>query len=257
MTVGAAVVSLSFFSRPALGVSFPDASTKTLPCRPTVSCTADLASPGTLEIESGGFFSKNKAGDRTVDFPFLLKQTFTPLLQLQVGSNGYTFVHGSASAHYFDNVVVGPKLHFIDQQTFVPSLALTAQASLPTFAARGYARYLDAFFTAHASKDVGVVHIDINGGLYVWRAFDSAAAQTFGSFTLSTGIVGPLGGAIETYYFTDAHTAAHRDGGFRAVLNATLRNWLVLDVGGDAGYFPQTRAFSLFFGMTIVPMVYP
>jgi hypothetical protein len=29
----------------------------------------------------------------------------------------------------------------------------------------------------------------------------------------------------------------------------------MFDVGGDAGWFPSTRAYSVFFGMTIVPVV--
>jgi hypothetical protein len=239
----------------ALAASWPDDRAKTLPCRPTVSCTADIAAPGTLEIESGGFFSRNEAGDRVLSFPFLLKQTFTPLLQLQVGSNGYTVARGGSPANYFDNVFVGPKLHLKDQADFWPSLAITAQLSAPTVAASGYARYYNAFLTGHASKDLGPVHVDVNGGANVWRIDDSSAAQGFAVLALSTSIVGPIGGALETYYFTNA-PAVPRDGGVRGALNATLRRWLVLDLGGDVGFFSETRAFSLLLGMTIVPVVF-
>jgi hypothetical protein len=33
------------------------------------------------------------------------------------------------------------------------------------------------------------------------------------------------------------------------------RPWLVFDCGGDVGFFPSTRAYSLFIGMTIVPVL--
>jgi hypothetical protein len=35
----------------------------------------------------------------------------------------------------------------------------------------------------------------------------------------------------------------------------TARPWLVVDAGGDAGFFPSTRSVSVFLGMTIVPVV--
>ena len=71
-------------------LDIPDARDSAHPCRPTVSCTADLTSPGTLEVEAGELAAVASGGAHVASFPVLLKQTFTPLLQLQVGSNGYT-----------------------------------------------------------------------------------------------------------------------------------------------------------------------
>src|SRR5271157_516705 len=138
----------------------PDARDSAHPCRPTISCTADLTSPGTLEIEAGELASVASGGAHAASFPVLLKQTFTPLLQLQVGSNGYTFLGPSSRAHYLDNVVFGPKLHLHDQGAVRPSLAVSAQLGQPTFPAGGHTRSEDAFFTAFASKDVGPIHGD-------------------------------------------------------------------------------------------------
>jgi hypothetical protein len=38
-------------------------------------------------------------------------------------------------------------------------------------------------------------------------------------------------------------------------LGENIRPWLVFDCGGDVGLFPSTRAYSLFIGMTIVPVL--
>jgi hypothetical protein len=38
-------------------------------------------------------------------------------------------------------------------------------------------------------------------------------------------------------------------------LSLTPKPWLVFDFGGDVGWFPSTRAHSLFLGMTIIPVV--
>src|SRR5579871_6005545 len=149
---------------PARSAETPGDADGARPCRPTVSCTADLAAPGTLEVEAGGFASVVAAGGRSFSLPFLLKQTFTTLLQLQVGSNGYSRVESGPTAPvttFFDNVVVGGKLHFSDQGKALPSLALTALGSLPASSGG----HDGAIVTGHASKDLGPLHVDYNLGV--------------------------------------------------------------------------------------------
>jgi hypothetical protein len=232
------------------------------PCRPTISCTADITAPGTLEVESGALFVKEGGGNRELTFPVLLKLTLARFLQLQVGSNGYTSTAGAMPVRYFDNIYFGPKLHFVDQGNIMPSLALTAQLSLPTFPETGYARYDDAFFIAHASKDIGIIHVDWNVGVNVTRldggSIAPPVAQEYTALALSTSLPSVFGVALEAYYFSNADppSVAPRDGGLRGALSATVRPWMVLDVGGDVGWFPSTRAYSLFFGMTVVPVVF-
>src|SRR5262249_13881287 len=153
----------------------------------------------------------------------------TQLVQVQVGSNGYTLVEASPQARYLDNVFVGPKLHLHDQGDVWPSLAIAAQASLPTFAADGYARHDDAFVTAFASRDVGFVHVDWNIGALAWSLEASPAWQAFTALALSPSLPAPLGAAVEGYYFSDAGALAPRDGGVRAYVSVTARSWLVVD----------------------------
>lgn len=226
-------------------------ATVALPCRPTVSCTADIAAPGTTEIEAGMFASRIDDRARAWTYPFLFKQTLASWFQLQVTSNGLTTIRGDAAARYFDNVAGGAKLHLVDQSDTRPSLALTALASVPTFRATGYARAFDAIVTAHASKDVGRVHADANAGATLFALDDVPRPQALGALALSTAIAPPFGVAVETWIVTDAATRASRDGGVRAAIAMTPRPWLVLDFGADVGFFPSTRAYSLFAGVSL------
>jgi len=191
-------------------------------------------------------------------FPFLLKQTLATFLQLQVGSNGYTVVTDPSSSQlrYVDNVFFGPKFHVRDQGDVWPSLAMSAEASLPSFRTDGESRNDDAFVTAYASKDVGFVHVDWNVGVDVWRVDQPSVAQAFTALALSASPVEPFGVAVEGYYFSDAAPLAPHDGGIRVALSVASRSWLIADLAGDVGFFPSTHAYSLFFGITMIPAVF-
>ena len=187
-------------------------------------------------------------------FPVLFKLTLARWLQVQVGSNGYTVDSGDAPARYFDNVVLGLKFHLADQSGARPSFAITAAASLPTPSGQeGYVRAYDAFFTGHASKDVGRVHGDLNVGTYLWRLEDHPLPQVFGALALSTNLVDPFGVMVEGYVFSSAAPIATRDGGVLVAFTHSPRPWLTFDLGGDVGTFPATREYSVFVGMSIVP----
>jgi hypothetical protein len=235
-------------------VDLPNAHDAAHPCRPTVSCTAELTTPGTLELEEGTLFSHLGGEALSATAPLLVKQTLTTWLQLQIGSNGYT-VLARPPAHYLDNLYFGPKLHLLDQGKIAPSVALAAQLGLPTFDAAGYARHDDAFFTAFASKDIGALHVDWNVGAYVWGIDAGTQTQWFTALALSTAVSSVVGVALEGYGFTDAPPLASRDGGVRAAVSFTLRPWLVADAGGDVGFFPSTRVYSLFAGATFIPAI--
>ncbi len=233
----------------------PDSSVQARPCRPTISCTADIVAPGALEVEAGELYSKTVNGDHQLSFPFLLKLSLSKILQLQLGSNGYTAIAGAVPARYLDNIFFGPKLHVLDQTDYRPSVAITGQVSLPTISQTGYLPNFDAFLTGHASKDISLLHVDWNVGIYDWRLDNSPLTQVFTALALSTSLSPVFGVALETYVFSSAAPAAARDGGVRAALSSNVRSWMVVDVGGDVGFFPSTRAFSFFFGMTLVPVL--
>jgi len=238
---------------PLLAMDLPGASDAVKPCRPTVSCTADLAAPGTLEIESGVFASRNESGTRAWSTPFLIKSTVLKPLQIQLTGNGFVTV--SPNSRYFDNLAVGPKFQIVDQTNLRPSLAITALGSIPMPEQPGYAPHGHAFFTGHASKDIGAFHLDLNGGVNLWALEGPLAAQGFGAFAVAYALPAPFGVAAEIYGFTNANPLALHDAGLRVYLSASARPWLIFDVGVDAGFFPSTRTFSALFGMSIMPAV--
>jgi hypothetical protein len=237
----------------------PDATTNIAPCRPTVSCTADFAAPGTFEVEVGYLYARTYHYATTRSFPFLLKLTLSKLLQLQVTSNGIT-VAPPPSSLYFDNMLAGLKVHVVDQHQVSPSVAVTALVGFPTNQTPSQNEGVQALVTAHVSKDVGRFHADLNGGLNEVGIDSKPVTQGFVAFALSATVPSsPFGFALETYYLSDATgpiVSVPRDGGLRMVVTLSPRPWLTFDAGGDIGYFPSVRAFSVFFGMSIAPVVF-
>jgi hypothetical protein len=256
MKRAAFLLALAFLAaaETARAVSPPDDDTTSLPCRPTIACTADIVQPGLFELETGMLF-RRLAGAREWTFPFLAKLTLASFAQLQVGSNGYTTEFDGAPARYFDNLYAGMKLHLVDQRPALPSFSLSGSVSFPTDENQlGYSPAVDAFFIAYVTKDFGPLHADLNLGENAFGLDSSPRAQEWVALALSTALPKPFGAMVENYYFTDAAPFATRDGGLLFAISASPRPWLVFDFGGDVGYFPATRAYSTFVGMTIVPV---
>jgi hypothetical protein len=260
-------------AREARAAEAPDDRDKALPCRPTIACTADLVPPGTLDVETGAIFrrlagpssaatvsaapSGAPRATRQWSFPFLAKLTLAPWVQLQLGSNGFTAARGDAPQSFFDDALVAAKLHLHDQTDFTPSLSLSAEASIPTAAGQlGYVRTYDASFTAYVTKDFGPVHADFNAALNVWRLDDSPLTQGLVALALTSNTPPTFGVMGEAYMQTDASPVSSRDGGFLFAFTHSPRPWLVFDMGGDVGFFPSTRSYSLFIGMSFVPVVF-
>jgi hypothetical protein len=258
-----------FAERATRAAETPDDRDKALPCRPTIACTADVVPPGTLDVETGVLFrhlgpsegattataTTATSATRQWSFPFLLKLTVAPWLQLQAGSNGFTAARGDAPQSFFDDAVVGAKFHVHDQTRLTPSIALSADASIPTFPGLGYERTVDAFFTAYVTKDVGYVHADFNAVLNVWRLDAAPLEQGLVALALTANMPPPFGVMGEAYYESSADPVSSRDGGFLFAFTHSPRPWLIFDIGGDVGFFPSTRSYSTFIGMSFIPAV--
>jgi hypothetical protein len=229
--------------------------TRALPCRPTIACTADLVQPGAFELESGVLFRKLGAGDRQWTFPVLAKLTLTNWVQAQLGGDGYTIAVGDVPTRYLDDITAGAKFHVLDQSAAIPSVSLSATASIPTFRGEGYLRTYDALFVAYVTKDFGPLHADLNLGENIWRLDGNPRPQHWVALAVSMNLPPPFGVMAEGYYFTSALPVATHDGGFLFAIDHSPRPWLVFDFGGDVGFFPSTRAYSVFVGMTIVPVL--
>jgi hypothetical protein len=232
----------------------PD-DTQAAPCRPTIACTADLVAPGAFELEIGGIYRSLGGGLKQFAVPFLAKLTAMPWLQLQVGSNGYTYEHGPDGVTYFDDVDLGAKFHLVDQSGLRPSLSASFAVAVPSDDMADHAEDYALLMTAYASKDLGPLHGDLNVGLNRLGLRGEPVDQAWVALALSTSLPRQFGAMVENYYFSPALPLATHDGGTLLALTYTVRRWLVVDAGADIGYFSSTRAYSVFAGMTVVPFV--
>lgn len=244
--------ALLLLSSTARAVSGPG-DEHALPCRPTIACTADLVSPGALEIESGYIFRRFAEGALQHSTPVLVKLTVARWAQLQVGTNGGIFATQPLPASYLDDVVIGAKFHLHDQEPRFPSLSLSLEVSLPTPAQPPDVRSYDLLFTAYVTKDFGRLHADLNFGVNLWRVEQPLLLQAWIALAVSTELPRHFSIMAEGYAFTDASPLAPRDTGLLVAVAWSPRTYLTFDLGGDVG-LGASRQLSAFVGMTVVPL---
>jgi hypothetical protein len=234
-----------------------DGTLKVLPCRPTISCSADIVPPGALEIELG-YAARHVRPDGFFHIqPILAKLTILKWLQVQLGTNGYVLTSGdvSRSLRYLDDVSVGLKLHFLDQSALAPSLAASAALNIPTpYRNDSFPFAYDASFWVYASKDYGPLHVDLNGGLNIWQ-FDirERSLQPFVSLAAAIALPLRLGAMAEGYWFDDGGPIALRDAGLLTAASYAPSPRVLFDAGVDWSFVPATRTVTLFTGVTFIP----
>jgi hypothetical protein len=253
----AALLAHAFVAYDAFGAEDDSESMRVRPCRPTVSCSADLVPPGALEIEMGYAARRARPGGFIHAEPLLVKLTLVRWLQLQVGWNTYVFTTGdvSRSLRYYDDLSFGAKAHFVDQAGALPSLSASAALSIPSFdPAIDFPFAYDASFWLYASKDAGPLHFDLNCGLNVWE-FDlpQRSVQVFGALATSAPIASDFGAMAEMYIFSDAGRIAPIDSGLLLATSYSPAPRVLFDAGVDVSFEPATRFYTLFAGVTFVP----
>ncbi len=234
----------------------PDDSYHVLPCRPTIACTADIVPPGALEIEAGYLARRVPPRGFVHDAPLLLKLSLTGWLQVQLASGGRVFTSGDVGRQlrYVDDIVPGVKVRFLKQNEYRPSVSISAHVGVPSWDPHpDFAFALDASFWGYVSKDLGVVHIDVNGGVNALEFERHASWQPFVTLAIGFALPYRLGSFIETYAFADAGAIAPHEGGVLTGLTFAPRPWLMFDAGIDRSAYPSRRAYSLFTGVTVIP----
>ena len=234
----------------------PEDRHRVLPCRPTVSCTADLVPPGSFEIEAGYLARRVPPAGTVHAEPLLLKLTVLDWLQLQAGMNGQVFTTGDVarSLRYLDDISFGPKVRFWKQTDVRPSFAVSAALSIPSWnRPKDFPYAYDASFWIYLSKDLGRLHLDLNGGLNVWQ-FDhpSISYQRFVTLASSFSLTTEFAALLEVYAFSHGGDIAPKDGGVLSGLTYAPVPWLMFDAGFDVGLYPTTRKYGLFAGLTTV-----
>jgi hypothetical protein len=233
----------------------PEERHRVLPCRPTVSCTADLVPPGSLEVEAGYSARRAPPGGFVHAEPLLLKLSVLTWFQLQLGMNGEVFTTGEVarSQRYLDDISFGSKVKFVDQSSGWPSIAASAAVQIPSWdRPRNLPYALDASFWLYASKDDGPFHVDLNGGFNVWQFDVAPDSQAFVTLATSLAVTRRWGVLLEVYEMGDGGVVAPRDAGVLSGITFAPVPWLMFDAGGDYGLVRTTRAFTMFAGLTTV-----
>lgn len=221
-----------------------------LPCRPTIACTAEFVPTGRLEVEAG-YAARRGAFHFQHTTPLLLKLTVADWLQLQAGTNGWTYQ--PATARFLDDVWLLAKVALATQSERRPAVSASLAVGLPTKVGDlGYRPAVNVQGILYASKDVGWFHGDLNVGLNALDLDNTPRAQPFTAFSASTVVWRGLVPMAELYGFARAGAAAPRDAGFLAAIGIPTSRWGLLDVGGDVGIGGQDRRFTLFVGITAV-----
>lgn len=207
---------------------------KPLPCRPTVSCIADIVPAGHLEAEVGG-----QASPGVQTLPVLVKLSVTNWLQLQVGSDALFAAQQGTPTTVVDGAAAAVKVRLLEQGPIAPTISLSARVAAPTRPPLpALQTSLDFNAVAHVSKDLtSFLHADLNAMFNLFGGQPQGQA----ALALSTGLPVGLGFALEGHS-TFGNPARPNDGGLRGVITFSPSNVVVFDVGGDWGFFPQTRA---------------
>jgi hypothetical protein len=261
--VGAAALLATASLLPSAAAADDGGSIRVLPCRPTISCSADIVPPGAAEVEAGYAARRVAEGGYVQTEPLLLKLTLLRWLQLQAGTNALVDSVGAVPRRldYVDDFSIGAKLHLIDQTPVSPSFSVSASVAVPSFDRdEAFPVAYDASFWAYASKDFGAagspgsLHVDLNGGFDAVQ-FDLPGRRyrPFGALALTESLPWRLSLMAEAYAFGDGGPVAPRDAGVLGALGYSPEPSVMFDAGGDVSAFPGTRTFTLFAGVTFVP----
>jgi len=208
-----------------------------------------------LEIEAGYLARRAPPNGWVHAEPVLLKLTLAEWVQVQLGANGKVFTTGNVarSLRYLDDITFGPKFHLLDQSGALPSIAVSASLSIPSWDRQlDFPYAYDTSFWGYLSKDEGPFHFDLNGGLTIWQFDVAPIYQGFVTFASSMAIALGFGAMAEVYTFSNAGRISPEDGGLLMGLSYAPVPWLMFDAVGDSGFFPSTRPFSLFAGFTVI-----
>ncbi len=222
-------------------------------CRPTIACMAELVPAGYFEVEAG-YGGRQSAGQFANSGQLLLKYSLLDHLQLQLATNNVFLVGAGLTPRAFDGVMPGLKWKVNDQGTWAPSNALSVHLMMPT---HGFADASQKTWDLQAwwylSKDVAFVHADFNLMLSVTNLGGTPVPQGLSTLAVAFDLTHGFGFFTEVYSTWGNAQAVPLDGGSLNGFSYAPIDELVFDVGGDVGFYPGTRAFTVFAGVTFVP----
>jgi len=248
----AGICACLWTSRPARAAGLPDETYHALPCRPTIACTADIVPEGSIEIEVG-VLTKARDTTRTSSMPWLIKLSLLAELQLQLSTNS-AYVTSDRGTKALDDATLGLKWNFLAQRGAIPEVSISAEFSaIDSSSIQADRRWAyGGQVIGYVTKDFDWLHADLNLGLNQWWLDGKSITQGLAALALSVELPAHFGVMLEHYQFSDAAPVAPKDGGVLAALTYSPKPYVTLDLGGDVATYTETRAYSLFLGMTFI-----
>jgi hypothetical protein len=136
----------------------------------------------------------------------------------------------------------------------MPSNALSVHLMMPT---HGFSEAAQKTYDLQAwwylSKDVSRVHADLNVMLNVFDLGGTPVPQGLAALAVSVDLVAGFGAFTELYSGFGNAAVSPLDGGSLSGLSYSPIDEVAFDVGVDVGFYPGTRVFTVFAGVTFVP----
>jgi hypothetical protein len=228
------------------------------PDRPDVTNGTHIVDIGLLQVELGGQYSNNGAGQRGFGSPFTARVGLTEWLEARFGTDGFVSQDDSeVRASGIGNLQLGAKLRLWADPGGIPVLSILPTVNLPTASEEkglgsGSADYTVAFLTG---TDLGRhAHIDVNYGIGAigTPAGGGHFAQHLVSASFSDAVSDNWNPYVEAFWFSrqdvDGTGVVAMDAGAIYELGARY----ALDGGVQIGLSANAPNFEVFAGVSII-----
>ena len=219
------------------------------PYRPTVSNSAQLPTPGQLELELGLLAAHNEAHRSSL--PYLFKLAFNPQWGVLVGGEALVSQRnddGSTQRGIGNTAITAKRAFLIDDAT---AFGLEFGVNLPTARDSIGGGRTDFTLNGIVSRDLGPVHVDTNLNFTRVGAIepDTGRLQTGLSAAFSTplGTQWNLSAELSGTRRTDAPTTAQ----VLAALAFSPNKKMTIDFGVSKGLRADARDWSFFTGVVV------
>lgn len=228
------------------------------PDRPDVTNGTHVVDVGLLQIEVGGLYTNNGAGEHSAGTPFTARVGIFEWLEARIGTDGLlTQGDGLTTVVGVGNVQVGGKLRLWADPGGVPVLSVLPTVNLPAASAEkglgsGSADYTVAVLTG---TDIGRhAHVDVNYGIGSIGAGSGAPnfVQHLVSVSASAAVSDNWNPYVETFWFSRQDSDGGRVLGLDAGAIYELGARYALDGGVQVGFSSSAPPFAVFGGVSIV-----
>jgi hypothetical protein len=223
---------------------------------PTPCCGAAIIPGGHFEVEAN-YSGDGVRGALVHTSNLTLKYSLTDRVQLQLGTANFVLGGGGVTARAFDGVSPGVKVVLLEQEELVPQLAVSAHAVFPTLTLDDARQTtIDAYAMVYASKDLGPLHLDVTATVLVADLAGVPVVQGAASLTATWNLSEQWGFATGPYSSFGSLERLGVDGGWFGAVNWSPMPELAFSAGVEAGFFQETRSYSVFAGVAWVPTAY-